>query len=297
MTDQFVSVIIPVFNDEATLNTCLQALGKSTYRNLKIIVVDHGPTDIVTKTHKSIFPDITFLRGSSELWWTGATNIGIKYALENGSSLIMLLNHDCYTHPDTIEVLVNKINNNPDSIIAPTQYIPATKKQVFTATTCFLLGFPTIIWPKKWHRLSDNTKILPTPLILGGRGVIIPVKVFNDLGFFDEVNLPHYGADHDFYIRCRKNGIPLFICPQSTVIVDPASTSSAESPEKLSVKEFIATFHSRKSHKNIPDLVNLYKKHYPIKHLFMIGVTLNILRYIALFSVKRVLFLLRREKQ
>lgn len=34
-------------------------------------------------------------------------------------------------------------------------------------------------------------------------------EVFETVGLFDEKNFPHNGADHDFYLQCRKNKIPL----------------------------------------------------------------------------------------
>ena len=45
MEDALISVIVPVYNVEATLPRCLDSLGNQTYRNLEIILVDDGSTD------------------------------------------------------------------------------------------------------------------------------------------------------------------------------------------------------------------------------------------------------------
>ncbi|MEM6450962.1 MAG: glycosyltransferase family 2 protein [Cyanobacteria bacterium P01_D01_bin.105] len=42
----FVSVIIPVYNDDARLNICLHRLSEQTYPHVEIIVVDNGSTDL-----------------------------------------------------------------------------------------------------------------------------------------------------------------------------------------------------------------------------------------------------------
>lgn len=40
-----ISIIIPVYNSEKYLDTCLTSLVKQTYSNLEIILVDDGSTD------------------------------------------------------------------------------------------------------------------------------------------------------------------------------------------------------------------------------------------------------------
>lgn len=45
MRDELVSVIIPVFNVQNYLETCLNSILQQTYKNLEIILVDDGSTD------------------------------------------------------------------------------------------------------------------------------------------------------------------------------------------------------------------------------------------------------------
>nr|MCR5538710.1 glycosyltransferase family 2 protein [Lachnospiraceae bacterium] len=40
-----VSVIVPIFNAEATLRRCLSSLRKQTYPDLEILMLDDGSTD------------------------------------------------------------------------------------------------------------------------------------------------------------------------------------------------------------------------------------------------------------
>lgn len=43
--NKLVSVIVPVFNREATIERCLDSIIKQSYRNIEIIVVDDGSKD------------------------------------------------------------------------------------------------------------------------------------------------------------------------------------------------------------------------------------------------------------
>jgi GT2 family glycosyltransferase len=115
-----LSVIIPAFSGLEQLKHCLQALTHGNYHNLNIIVVDHGTTDAITSGLSAQFPDVFCLRGSPELWWTGATNLGIRHALASGSDAVLLLNHDCYVQADTIVKLLRHAEDNLDALL-PTQ--------------------------------------------------------------------------------------------------------------------------------------------------------------------------------
>jgi GT2 family glycosyltransferase len=294
ISDQ-LHVVIPVYNGRQQTEVCLDALTKSSvYEMLKIVVVDHSPIDTADNDLRTQFPELVRLRGDPTLWWAGATNLGIRWVTEHGASRVMLLNNDCYVDPHTIERLLAHATNAGTAIIAPVQRDCATGKVVFDqAGTCFLLGFPTLTsptWFSAWR--SRNMQLCPTRLIVGGRGVLIPTRVFRDVGLFDQINLPHYGADHDFYLRCREKGIPLLTALDATVHIDSHKTTMARELGTFGLSEFVHTLRNRRSHRNLRDLNTLFKRHYPLKGLHYIGVGLNLMRYFVVYLWQRVLWLL-----
>jgi GT2 family glycosyltransferase len=291
-----VYVIIPVYNGWEQTKRCLDALRTSSYDSIKIIVVDHGSTDAIRSKLPEEYPEVLHVIGSSTFWWAGATNLGIRTAIDQGaaSSWVLLLNNDCYVAPDMIESLITHAREIPEAIVAPVQRDFETKKILTVrAATLFLFGFPTLILP--WYRIipESGQRLLPTRLILGGRGTLIPIEILKACGLFDETCLPHYGADHDFYLRCRKKGIPLFIALDAQVYVDNRKTTEAAQPENLTGCQFLNTLFSRRSHKNIRDLTVLFAKHYPIPGLYPIGTALNLGRYTVIYLIKRLLQLFR----
>ena len=284
-----IHIVIPVFNGWEQTKICLDALRASEYKNLEIIVVDHGSTDETKSALQAQYPEVVHVLGDSSLWWTGATNLGIRKAISRDAERIMLLNNDCYITPKTIGRLVRHSEKAGKAVIAPVQKDYHTDKNICTTCReCFLLGFPTLPSFNVKKNTYISTTLIPTRLILGGRGVIIPANVFKRIGVFNEVDLPHYGADHDFYLRCRKQGVPLYVAFDSIVYIDNSRTSIAARFREMTFSEFYQTLFSRRSHRNLRDLTMLFKKHYPIKGLYFVGVFLNVTRYFLVYMWHRM---------
>jgi GT2 family glycosyltransferase len=288
MVNEKLSVVIPAFSGHEQLQRCLESLGHSTFSDFEIIVVDHGNTCGISDWLRSAFPHVNCIRCSSKLWWSGATNTGIKHALQNGSSLIMLLNHDCYVRKDTIGTLLTRLHNQENAIVAPAQVNTRTGRETIGATSLFLAGFSTINPPASWYRKLYPEELIPVGLIPGGRGVIIRASVFDKVGLFNEAQLPHYGADHDFYFRCRKADIKLYVCGDAKVDIDDTTTTLGNMDSKLSLTNFMNSLKNQRSHRNIKDLSMLFSLHYPIAVLSHVGVALHLVRYFSVYLVKMI---------
>lgn len=287
-------VVIVDFNGWQYTRSCLESLSTGRGVDFGIIVVDHGTTDETRSMLAARFPQVVHLAGSPTLWWAGATNLGVREAVKRGADSILLLNNDCTVAPDTISVLKARLDESENAIVAAIPANDGERRSLILPTTCFLLGFPTIYWPWNLRFLTGRRKLIATPLIAGGRAALVPATVFERVGMFDEEHLPHYGADHDFYLRCRSRGVPLYLAPEAKVYVDNTRTSAANDPGRLGLRGFIDTLTDRHSHRNLKDLAALFRRHYPIKSLYLVGLTLNFVRYTLLYLFKRPLFLIRR---
>lgn len=297
MTNNKLAIIIPAFSGHEQLGRCLESLYKSTYSDFDVVIVDHGINDEISRMVNARYPRATCIRGSADLWWSGATNLGIRHALDNGSKLLMLLNHDCYLHPDAIGILTGHIETEPDAVIAPVQHLLSSGRDTIGATSCFLLGFTTLAVPSAWYRLRHSSTLFPVHLIMGGRGVVFKADTFHRVGYLDEEHLPHYGADHDFYFRCRKAGLRLLVCSDARVDVDDTMTTSANLDTGLSLSQFTASLRDRGSHRNIKDLQALFSKYYPIPGLAPLGVFLNTARYFFVYLLKTLVRATSRKRR
>lgn len=282
-----IAVVITDFNGFARTRRCLAALLASGTA-LDIIVVDHGTTAETRHGLATEFAGVTRLQASPDLWWTGATNRGVALALERGAEAVMLLNNDCYFAEGALAELLAQHAARADAIVAPVQCDLATGAVLtITARSLFLLGFPSL---KGSRRLDDRLLargVVPTPLVMGGRGAIIPARCLRETGPFDEVALPHYGADHDFYLRARRRGVLLLIATRARVLVDNTFTTLADDPGRLTFAQFRETLHSVRSHHNLRDVGELFRRHYPVPGLGWLGAWLYTGRYVLLYLLRR----------
>jgi GT2 family glycosyltransferase len=285
-----VGIVITDFNGWAQTRLCLAALRKSRCRSFETIVVDHGTSRETGDGLARDFPEVTRIEGSPDLWWAGATNLGIRAALEGPARYVMLLNNDCYLHEDTLGILLEQAAREPEAVVAPVQEDFETGECLSIAPRSnLLLGFPTAPGgPKRVRPWMRARGLIPTRLIVGGRGVLIPRQVFSTVGLLDEDNLPHYGADHDFFLRCREKKVSLRVAVEARVSIDSTRTSLASRADRLDWSAFKGSLTHTRSHRNIRHTRALFRKHYPIKRLYMLGVWLYVGRYASVYAITRL---------
>ncbi len=296
MADQAESllfVVIADFNGYDQTRRCLEALNASQYRDFRVVVVDHGTTGETARGLRGEFPEVIRIPASPELWWTGATNRGIQHALREGAQAVMLLNNDCYVRPDTLGTLVRLWRQRPEAIIAPLQCDLESGKTLWAnPRTLMALGFPTAGERRPPQGAAHSLEPFEVELICGGRGAVISATTLASNGLFDESRLPHYWADHDFYLRARKNGIRLYVTTQAVVDVDATRASAALDPGRLSPAQFVASLSDIRSHRNVKDVTELFRRHYPLKRLYMLGAALYTGRYVVMYVFRRIRVLL-----
>ena len=291
--------VVTVYKNWDQLTKCVTTLTDDDLVTVKLIIVNHYPPDHDKKLTVPGPHSVTFIQKDSSLWWAGAMNVGIQYAIDQGAEFLMLLNSDTLITNGDSEKLLQTCRQRERTVVAPKQVDLSSGEVTFTyATDCYLLGFPVINvspWLQKFPAYRKREEIR-TRMIVGGRGVIIPLSVFEKVGLFDEKHFTHYGADNDFYIRCRRAGVRLLVKTDCTIHVDSGTSSLATRFGTLDFSGFTRTLTDRKSHRSFQSLVPLYRKYYPIPGLYFLGYGLNIGRYAFVYLFARIagIFRIRR---
>jgi GT2 family glycosyltransferase len=202
----------------------------------------------------------------------------------------MLLNADCVLDVASATRLFQRCETER-SIVAPIQVDLTTGATVCAgAVPLTLLGFPTLRERTETGGFWDRFTI-----VCGGRGVAIPTAVFEKIGMLAAESLPHYWADHDFFMRCRRAGFAMEIQADLQVAVDGTRTTSAARPSNHDWGSFQTSLSEPGSHRNRTAIRAFFRRNYPIRPLHFIGSMLYLVRYTAVWALRRAAQLLRRS--
>jgi GT2 family glycosyltransferase len=96
-----VSVVIPAYHSDEWIQGCLQALGRQTFRDFEVIVVNSSPGDDTAAIARG--SDRTYVESPERLLPHAARNRGVE---EAGGDLIVFTDPDCCPRPDWLERLL-----------------------------------------------------------------------------------------------------------------------------------------------------------------------------------------------
>lgn len=196
-------VVIVTFNSAGYILKCLESL-KRAGAHANIVIVDNASIDGGTTGIKSITgtTSIKIIRNKENLGFAGGSNIGIRYALKEGATHVLLLN------PDTVvrKNLIKPLFENGADIVGPV--IKFKRKGEWTydlgGVVNFFIG-----------RTSHNE--VSSPTYISGACMLVKKAVFKKIGLFDE-RFFLYFEDVDFCLRAKKAGFSVCVEPRSQVV-------------------------------------------------------------------------------
>lgn len=183
-----VSIVIPVYNSEKFLTSCIESILGQTYDNIEIIVIDDGSTDLSAKILHRYSDKITVI---------SQQNSGLASALNKGIGVIKgrwvkLFSADDILYPDTIQILVNEIKKLPENTIVYSNWdiIDEQNRKLRTfleSNYNHLENFDFNVRLLDGQQININTIMIPSSLF--ERGCLI-----------EEIDDP-VAIDYDFFLR------------------------------------------------------------------------------------------------
>ena len=227
MPNTKVSVIIPHWNGIDVLSECLDSLGKSTYKNIEIIVVDNASTDGSQDWIRSNHPNIILVQNNSNLGYAEGCNVGAE---SSSGEYLIFLNNDTVQNENWIESLVDFLNLNRNvAAVQPKilNYFDRTKFDYAGGCGGWIdvLGFPFARGRLFLNLEKDEgqyEKIRPI-FWASGTALMIRKKMFIDLNGFDKTFFAHQ-EEIDLCWKIHLSGKEVWSVPTSVVFHKNAVT-------------------------------------------------------------------------
>ncbi len=178
-----ISVIIPTYNREVTLERAIKSVLDQTYKNFELIVIDDGSTDNTSQIIDKYSGKIRYF-SKLHAGVSSARNLGLE---KSEGTWVSFLDSDDYWLPGKLERQIEYLTNHPGMMILQTE------------EQWIRNGVP--VNPMKKHKKRSGwifRYCLPL-CIVSSSAVLIHQKVFNDVGVFDE-SFP-VCEDYDLWLR------------------------------------------------------------------------------------------------
>ncbi|GAA6764492.1 hypothetical protein AAFH68_04220 [Flavobacterium sp. CGRL1] len=265
-----IAIVIPVFNRKKITIEGLQNLANaiSFYKqesknifNFKIIVVDDGSTDGTGEWIQLNQPEVVYLKGDGNLWWSGSINMGAKYAVNTlKTSHVLFWNDDTLCAKEYFNELekVILVNNQLlKSVLVSKIFWMSSEKSLLFNFGCYFNpknGKKTIIGLNSEDIYNE---IIPVDWS-GGMGTLIPSSILIEVNFLDDKNFPQYDGDIDFFLRAKEKKHKAFAIPTLHLFNNP-ETTGIHSNNKL--KDLPTILTSFRSLYNVKKNVKFYSRH------------------------------------
>jgi GT2 family glycosyltransferase len=251
-----LAIIVPVFNRKVITLKFLALLKRQTFQDFTTIIVDDGSQDGTDLAVKNEFPDVHIIKGTGDWWWTKSVNEGIKYAETLGNSAMLLMNNDTYFEPDYLETLILSSKAYPDSIIGSLSLTYEKPLRIFFSgiKQLKILSSKGCRYHPAFALYEGGLTGTKPSIALPGRGLLIPVSVIRECGYFEEEKLPQYGADEAYVTKIyRDNNKLSYISWDAIVYTYTSMTGKGATFSDETLIDFIKTFFTPKSRQYLPD--------------------------------------------
>jgi GT2 family glycosyltransferase len=190
------------YNRKESTKKCLSAL----YQNkgnfwLKVFLVDDGSTDGTKEMIAGLFPDVTIIQGSGNLFWNRGMYLSWARATEYNCGYFLWLNDDTILFPNAIASLIHMINccKSPSIIVGT---LMDSEGRISYGGHITGKANNDILIPQK-------DKIIKCDFF-NGNCVLVPRQVYDILGNLD-YHFKHGIGDYEYGYRANKYGINCII--------------------------------------------------------------------------------------
>ena len=221
-----VTVVIPNWNGERFLPTCLTSLRKQIFKDFETIVVDNGSTDRSVALLDQNFPEVQVLSLGENRGFSAAVNAGIK---ASRAEYVTLLNNDTETEPGWLQALVRAAEDHPEAGSFASKLVDYEDRRLLDGAGDALRrsGLPY----RLGHGEPDRGQYDRSGFVLSAcaAAALYRRSMFDDVGLFDE-DFFAYCEDGDLSMRAQLAGYRCLFVPEAVVYHMGSASTGKRSP-------------------------------------------------------------------
>lgn len=215
-----VAVVILNWNGKVLLEQFLPSLGRSSYPNLELVVVDNGSTDHSVSFLQQQYPQIKTIILSENLGYAGGYNAALQQV---EADYYILLNSDVEVSPGWVEPLIELMETHTNVAASQPKLLSFHHKNKFEyagASGGWIdsLGYPFARGRVLEHCETDHGQYDKAAPIFwaSGAAFCVRAKAFHEMNGFDASFFAHQ-EEIDLCWRLQLKGYQIYSCPQSVV--------------------------------------------------------------------------------
>lgn len=202
-----IAVVIVIYNGETWIKKNINSLLESSYP-VTIVVVDNASTDQSVSILKE-YKNLQLIESNVNLGFGKANNIGIDWALKNGSDAVFLLNQDTWVYKDSIKNMAEKLFQNPElGIVSPLHLSPDEVTLDGNFNTYY----------SRYQTEIDSGSIRIVPFV-NAAAWLVSKECFEKVGYFEPI-FSHYGEDRNFCTRVLYHKFKIGIAKNASICHD-----------------------------------------------------------------------------
>lgn len=222
-----LSVVIPNWNGERFLHTCLTSLRGQTFQDFETILLDNGSTDGSVAFTERNFPETRIVSLQNNRGFSVAVNTGIR---ASKTEYVVLLNNDTEADPGWLEALVRSAEAHLEASLFASKLVDFYDRRILDGAGDVLRrsGLPY----RLGHRELDRGQFDEPTYVFGAcaAAALYRRSLFEEIGTFDE-DFFAYCEDGDLSFRAQLAGYRCLYVPGAVVYhMGSASTGGKRSP-------------------------------------------------------------------
>ena len=227
-----IGLVTVLFNSDDVLEDFFRTISYQNYQNYKLYIIDNSEnlnTDnlIISLSKKYPISDFVHIKTGSNIGVAAGNNIGIKQAIIDLCSFVLILNNDIVIEQQNCFTKMVELAEEKGEKIIANKVLYYENRKVWMAGGYMdnfrALGVHIDGDDEKVPKFNQEKYITYAPTCF----LFVNSSVFKDVGIMDEKYFA-YCDDTDFVYRCIQKGFKIFYEPSLTILHKVSSSSGGD---------------------------------------------------------------------